>query len=84
MRTALEILEDFTPKDDVPIRNAIGQLEAFIAAIKRRHKAQTGEAYPEDRNHYCAVCMSANGGSSRWPCGTIKAIRKYLKPGGEG
>jgi hypothetical protein len=76
--TALEILEEFADEDDVPMQDVKKQLLAFIREMEKKHEPLTGEAYPEDRNRYCAVCMSADGGSSRHPCGTIRAIRKYL------
>lgn len=79
MRTALEILEEFAGEDDQPMQDVRKALLAFVKAMEAKHAPLTGEAYPHDRNRYCAVCISGDGGSARWPCGTVRAIRKYLK-----
>jgi len=80
MTTAFEILDDFAAIDDTPMQEVKKQILAFVTDMEKRHEPLTREAYPEDRTRYCAVCTSADGGSSRWPCGTLRAIRKYLAP----
>jgi hypothetical protein len=76
-RTAVEILEEFAAPDDVPMQDVKKKLLAFIAEMERLHAPV--ELYPDDRNRYCAVCASADFGSSRWPCGTVRAVRKFLR-----
>lgn len=81
MWPALQIMREYTTPDDAPLQDAIKQVEAFVRKALEIHEPITGEAYPEDRNRYCAVCMSADGGSRRYPCGTVKAIRRFLDDG---
>lgn len=75
---ALDIMAVFVSEDDRPMVDAHNQIAAFVADMEKRHEPLTGEAYPQDRNRYCAVCISGDGGSARWPCGTIRAVRKFL------
>lgn len=78
-RPALEILEEFfAPERDVVTQDVLSQVRLGVETILGIHEPITGEAYPEDRNRYCAVCMSGDGGSRRWPCPTVKAVYKYL------
>jgi hypothetical protein len=78
MTTAMEILKEFITEDDHPIQDSIRKLQKFVEEMERLHEPLKGEAYPQDRNRYCAVCMSGDGGSSRHPCGTIRMLRKYV------
>jgi hypothetical protein len=66
------------------LQHAQSKVLKFIEESERAHAPLTGECYPEDRNRYCSVCISSDGGSARWPCGTIKRIWKYLRPRSKG
>jgi hypothetical protein len=77
-RTALEILEEFAMDDDVPMPDVKSLLEQFIIEVQKVHVPVCGEAYPEDPNRYCDACMTRDGGSPKYPCKTIRLVRKYL------
>jgi hypothetical protein len=76
---ALSILNVSADLKDERLKHAALQVMAFVDTVERAHAPLTGEAYPEDRNRYCAVCMSGDGGSRRWPCGTLKAVWQFLR-----
>lgn len=51
----------------------------FIKEIERIHRPERGEATC-DPCRYCVTCMSMDGGSSRWPCATLRKVWKFLRP----
>lgn len=72
--TALNVAIDKAERMAVDLVSNIGD---FLTAIQRLHKPVPGES-TEDRDCYCSCCMSRDGGSARWPCGTIRAARRFL------
>ncbi len=80
MKTALEVLQACADLPGKPAIEAEMQVTEFVAKMLKTHEPLTGEAYPQDKNRYCAVCIGVDGGSARWPCGTVRAIRKHLCP----
>ncbi len=79
MKTAIEILDEFADPNDMPLQYAKTRIIDFVKVLMKKHRPLRGEAYPLDKDRYCSICMSSDGGSSRYPCSTIKAVRKFLK-----
>lgn len=77
-RPAMDYLFQFVVEEETGLVTARNLVAEFIRKTEQAHEPLTGEAYPEDRNRYCAVCMSSDGGSARHPCQTIRRMRKLL------
>lgn len=76
--TAQDLLDEFVLANDLPLQQVKILLGQFIKHIMTIHKGVPGEAYPEDPQLYCDVCMARDGGSQKYPCRTIKIVKKYL------
>lgn len=75
-RPAIEILEEFVVEGDKPMEDVRAQVKEFVQVVMKKHKPVSDS--PDDRSKYCNCCMASDGGSARWPCATVKAVRTFL------
>lgn len=51
-----------------------------LQAILKIHRPMKGEAWPADRRRYCSVCVRPDQSFRTWPCPTVAAANRALKP----